>query len=198
MGLVALHAGAQTSMAFSVETERLQLREFMPEDAGFALRQLNEPSFIENIADRGVRDLEQARAYLVSGPIASYASNGFGLWAVLEKPSGRIIGMCGLIKRPHLEHADLGYAFLPEYFGKGFAFEACTATITAASCHFSLQHLLAIVNPDNAPSRRLLEKLGFRLQETRVVHADEPVLCIYHRATGEAVPEWAHNPGRNG
>ena len=176
-------------MAFTLETERLQLREFIPEDAGFALRQLNEPSFIENIADRGVRDLEQARAYLLNGPIAGYENNGYGLWAVVEKSSGQIIGMCGLIKRPNLDHADLGYAFLPEYFGKGFAFEACTASIAAASRNFGMPQLLAIVNPDNTPSRRLLEKLGFRLQEIRVVHAGEPALCIYRCEPGNALPK---------
>ena len=168
-------------MAFSLDTERLHLRELTPEDAGYALRQLNEPSFIENIVDRGVRDLEQARAYLLNGPMSGYESNGFGLWAVVEKRSGQIIGMCGLIKRPNLEHADLGYAFLPEYFGRGFAFEACTASIAAASRDFGLPQLLAIVNPDNTPSRRLLEKLGFRLQDTRVIHPGEPALCIYQR-----------------
>ena len=176
-------------MAFPLETERLQLREFTPEDAGFALRQLNEPSFIENIADRGVRDLEQARAYLLNGPMAGYENNGYGLWAVVEKSSGQIIGMCGLIKRPNLDHADLGYAFLPEYFGKGFAFEACTASIAAASRDFGMPQLLAIVNPDNMASRRLLEKLGFRLQEIRVVHAGEPALCIYRCEPGNALPK---------
>jgi RimJ/RimL family protein N-acetyltransferase len=175
-------------MAFTLETERLQLREFIPEDAGFALRQLNEPSFIENIADRGVRDLEQARAYLLNGPMSGYENNGFGLWAVVDKSSGQIIGMCGLIKRPNLEHADLGYAFLPEYFGKGFAFEACTASIAAASRDFGMPQLLAIVNPDNTNSRRLLEKLGFHLQDTRVIHPGERALCIYQCEPGNALP----------
>jgi RimJ/RimL family protein N-acetyltransferase len=165
-------------MAFTLETDRLQLREFTPEDAGYALHQLNEPSFIENIADRGVRDLEQARAYLLNGPMSGYAHHGYGLWAVVEKSSGQIIGMCGLIKRPNLEHADLGYAF-----------EACTASIAAASRNFGMPQLLAIVNPDNTPSRRLLEKLGFRLQEIRVVHAGEPALCIYHCEPGNALPK---------
>lgn len=185
-------------MAFSLDTGRLHLREFTPEDAGFALRQLNEPSFIENIADRGVRDLEQARTYLLNGPMAAYAQNGFGLWAVLEKQSGRIIGMCGLIKRPNLEHADLGYAFLPEYFGQGFAFEACTASMAAASRDFGLPQLLAIVNPDNMPSRRLLEKLGFRLQEVRVVHEGEAALCIYQCKLGNALPDHKSDTAKRG
>lgn len=175
-------------MAFAVETPRLRLREFSAADAPYVLRQLNEPSFIDNIADRGVRNLEQARAYLLNGPMASYEKNGFGFWAVVEKRTGSSIGMCGLVKRPHLEHADLGYAFLPEYFGQGFAFEACAASIAAARHDFALPHLLAIVNPDNTPSRRLLEKLGFGHQRMLALHGDEPELCVYSLRLDEYRP----------
>ena len=166
-------------MAFTLETPRLQLREFSTADAPYMLRQLNEPSFIENIADRGVRDLAQAAAYLENGPIASYRSHGFGFWALLEKSSGAVIGMCGLIKRDILPEADLGYALLPEYAGQGYAFEACQACLAAASRDFALPCLLAIVNPGNTPSRRLLEKLGFGYQHMQALYANEPELCIY-------------------
>jgi ribosomal-protein-alanine N-acetyltransferase len=166
-------------MAFALETRRLRLREFTITDAPFILRQLNEPSFIENIADRGIRDLQQAAVHLESGPISSYRAHGFGLWAVVEKYSGNLIGMCGLVKRPHLEHPDLGYAFLPEHFGQGFAYEAGTACMAAARNDFALPRLLAIVNPGNVPSRRLLEKLGFNLRRVTMQSADEPALCVY-------------------
>ena len=175
-------------MAYTLETPRLQLREFTEDDADYMLRQLNEPSFIENIADRGVRDTAQAAAYLRNGPIASYATSGFGFWAVIEKSTGDIIGMCGLVKRPILDDADLGYAFLPEYFGKGFAFEACSACLSGSTQDFGLPRLLAIVNPSNMPSRRLLEKLGFGLQELREVYAGEPALCVYQINLGETIP----------
>lgn len=166
-------------MAFSLETERLQLREFTLADAPYMLRQLNEPSFIENIADRGVRGLAQAAAYLENGSIASYRSHGFGFWAVLEKNSDALIGMCGLIRRDNLPEPDLGYAFLPEYTGQGLAFEACQASLAAASRDFALTGLLAIVNPGNTPSRRLLEKLGFSHQRMLVLYPNEPELCVY-------------------
>lgn len=172
-------------MAFSLETERLQLREFTLADAPYMLRQLNEPSFIENIADRGVRDLAQAAAYLENGPIASYRSHGFGFWAVVEKQTGSVIGMCGLIKRDNLPEPDLGYALLPEYSGQGLAFEACQASLAAASRDFALTGLLAIVNPGNTPSRRLLEKLGFGHQQMRAMRPDEPELCVYRIALQE-------------
>jgi ribosomal-protein-alanine N-acetyltransferase len=175
-------------MAIAVKAERLMLREFTLEDAPYMLRQLNEPSFIENIADRGVRDLNQAASYLENGPIASYRANGFGFWAVVEKASGAVIGMCGLVKRDILPDPDLGYAFLPEYFGQGLAFEATRACVTAAKRDFALPRLLAIVNPGNQPSRRVLDKLGFDFIGMRAVYAGEPDLCLYRLDLEENPP----------
>ena len=166
-------------MAFTLETERLQLREFTLADAPYMLRQLNEPSFIENIADRGVRTLQQAEAYLQNGAMASYQDSGFGFWAVIEKSSQQIIGMCGLVKRNNLPHPDLGYSFLPEYFGHGYAFEAVQATVNSAKNQFQLQKLLAIVNVENAASRKLLEKLNFQYQRMIALYDNEPDLCLY-------------------
>ncbi|MBP7370204.1 MAG: GNAT family N-acetyltransferase [Arenimonas sp.] len=166
-------------MAFTLETKRLLLREFTIEDAPYMLRQLNEASFIKNIADRGVRTIQQAEDYLQHGAMASYQKSGFGFWAVIEKSSAQIIGMCGLVQRDNLPAADLGYSLLPEYFGRGFAFEATEACINAAKNAFNLPELLAIVNTANIPSRTLLEKLGFDLRRVTMQTADEPSLCIY-------------------
>src|SRR5688572_5247931 len=96
-----------------LETERLILQQFSIEDAEFILELLNEPSVIRNIGDRGVRTLEDAHAYILRVPIASYEKNGFGLYLVMLKDTSEPIGMCGLIKRDTLEDVDIGYAFLP-------------------------------------------------------------------------------------
>ncbi len=165
--------------AFRLETERLQLREFTLADAPYMLRQLNELSFIENIADRGVRTLQQAEAYLQNGTMASYQQSGFGFWAVIEKFSSQIIGMCGLVKRDNLPEVDLGYSFLPEYFGHGYAFEATQACLQAAKTDFHLQNILAIVNTENIPSKKLLGKLGFQFQDMIALNDNEPDLCLY-------------------
>lgn len=167
-------------MAFTLETERLLLREFTLADAPYMLRQLNEPSFIKNIADRGVRTLQQAEVYLQNGAIASYQTTGFGFWAVTQKNSGQIIGMCGLVKRDNLPSADLGYSFLPEYFGHGFALEAAQACIQSAKHSFKLPELLAIVNTANLSSRNLLEKLGFQFNRMIALYDNEPDLCLYN------------------
>ena len=99
-----------------LETNRLILRQLSTEDAAFILELVNEPSFIQNIGDRGVRTLEDARAYILRVAISSYEKNGFGLYLVELKDSGQSIGMCGLIKRDGLEDVDIGYAFLPRFW----------------------------------------------------------------------------------
>lgn len=152
------------SSCLILETERLRLRKISEDDAEFILRLLNEPSFIENIGDRQVRSLEDARRYIRDGPVASYEKFGFGLWMVVLKESGVSLGMCGLLKRDSLEDIDLGYAFLPEYWSQGFASEAARATLDYASHKLAAKRVLAITNPDNQGSIRVLEKLGFRSQ----------------------------------
>ncbi len=154
---MAVFAGS----AMNLRTARLSLRPFTLEDGPFILRLLNEPSFIQNIADKGVRTLEQAEDYLRQGPMASHAQHGHGLCRVGLRGSDLPIGMCGLIRRDYLPGIDLGYAFLPEHTGQGYALEASRATVDWASETLRLTRLLAIVNPDNLRSLSLLAKLGF-------------------------------------
>jgi RimJ/RimL family protein N-acetyltransferase len=145
-----------------LRTERLILRPFQLEDAPFILRLFNEPSFIENITDKGVRHLEQAEDYLREGPLASYATHGHGLWMVQHRETGNPMGMCGLIKRDRLPELDLGYALCPEFWGLGYAREAAAACLAWGRATLGLQGILAIVTPGNAASIRLLEALEFQ------------------------------------
>ncbi|PKL97108.1 MAG: GNAT family N-acetyltransferase [Gammaproteobacteria bacterium HGW-Gammaproteobacteria-7] len=147
-------------------TKRLCIRRFVPGDAGFILRLLNERSFIDNIADRQVRSLADAERYLRDGPMASYAAHGHGLNCVELRESGEPIGMCGILKRDTLPHPDLGYALLPEHTGQGYAREAAAAVMQHATDELGIRRLLAIVNADNSRSIRLLGQLGFTLEPT--------------------------------
>jgi len=144
-----------------LETERLVLRHFHRGDAAFILRLVNEPSWLQNIGDRGVRTLADAEGYIQKGPVEMYGRFGFGLFLVELKESAVPIGLCGLVKREALEHADLGFAFLPEYWGQGYALESSLAVMSWARDVHGLSHLLAITSQGNAASGRLLEKLGF-------------------------------------
>jgi RimJ/RimL family protein N-acetyltransferase len=147
-----------------VTTPRLIVRELTLEDAPFILRLLNDRAFIQNIGDRGVRTEAEAREYLTSGPLASYARHGFGLCAVTLAASGDPVGICGLLQRAELPGPDIGFAFLAEHRRQGYAFEAASAVHADARARLGLDTLLAIVNPDNEPSIRLLAKLGFSRQ----------------------------------
>ena len=165
-----------------IETDRLDLHELSADsadDAAFILRLLNEPSFIRNIGDRGVRNLGDAAAYLRKGPVASYRDHGFGLYRMDAKASGEPIGMCGLLKRDTLDDADLGYALLPEFCGHGYAVEAATAVLAHARATLGLGRILAITDPANRASMRLLEKLGFRLEKQVRLSEDDIELNLF-------------------
>jgi RimJ/RimL family protein N-acetyltransferase len=148
-----------------LETHRLFLRQFVPEDAPFILELLNDPGFIENIADRGVRTIADAEGYILNGPAASYAKNGFGLYAVVLKATAQPIGMCGLIKRDIWEHVDIGYALLGRYAGQGYASEAALATLGYGRGTLGLKKIVAVISPGNQASANVLEKIGMTFEK---------------------------------
>jgi len=164
-----------------LETPRLILRRLENADAPFLVGLLNQPSFLANIGDRGVRSIEDAHRYLREGPAAMYEKYGFGLWQVLRKTDNAAVGMCGLLKRDNLPDVDIGYAFLPEYWGAGFAFEAAEATVRHGAGKFGLKRLIAVVSEHNAASIRVLEKLGFRYERMFAMRPDEPEVRLYGR-----------------
>ncbi|HUP98204.1 MAG TPA: GNAT family N-acetyltransferase [Usitatibacter sp.] len=149
-----------------LETARLELREIDAGDAAFILELVNDPDWIRFIGDRGVRSLDDARGYIERGPASMYRKLGFGLWLVARKEGDVPIGMCGLIKRDTLEHVDLGYAFLPAYRGQGYARESAEAARDYAFEVLGLDRLVAITDPANDPSGKLLERLGFAFEDT--------------------------------
>jgi RimJ/RimL family protein N-acetyltransferase len=150
-------------------TERLELREATTADDAFILELLNDPDFLRNIGDRGVRSLDGARSYVENGPAASYAQHGFGMWIVSLREGTLPIGLCGLVKRDWLEDVDIGFAFLPQYRALGYAYESASAVKGYGTAVLRLPRIAAIVAPHNADSIRLVEKLGLRFE--RMVRA---------------------------
>jgi RimJ/RimL family protein N-acetyltransferase len=146
-------------MTTALTTERLRLRELAAGDCGFVLELLNDPAFVANIGDRGVRTPADALAYVEQGPGASYRRHGYGLYLVEARDGGAPLGLCGLVRRDALPHPDVGFAFLPAFRGRGYALEAARAVLDDARAR-GLPRVLAIVKPGNAPSRRLLLRLG--------------------------------------
>ena len=162
-----------------LKTERLLVRKFDTNDAEFILHLLNQPSFIRFIGDKHVRTVDDATKYLSTGPIESYNRNGFGLYLVQLSDSKEPIGMCGVLKRESLPDPDLGFAFLPKYWGKGYAFEAASAALGQARDVFRLSRILAITNPDNDASIKLLAKLGFQFERVMKLSSDADEVKLF-------------------
>jgi RimJ/RimL family protein N-acetyltransferase len=157
----------------------LNLREFTLDDTQFVIELLNSPQWLQFIGDRQVKTREQAINYLQNGPINSYWQHGFGLSVVEKKDNQMAIGMCGLIKRDTLENPDIGFAFLPDFFGKGYAFEIASALLLYAKETLLIPSIWAITLPDNARSIRLLEKLGFSFVKTFTFPDSQQELRLY-------------------
>ena len=148
----------------NIETERLTLSEFSPEDAPFILKMLNDPAWLQFIGDRGVKTLGDAQNYIVDKLQKSFKEQGFGMLIVKLKDDETAIGTCGLLKRDYLDDLDIGYAFLPKFRGKGYAFEAASATIAWGKEKLGMKHILAFTDADNIASIKLIKKLELEFE----------------------------------
>jgi RimJ/RimL family protein N-acetyltransferase len=153
------------------------------DDDEFIFELVNEPAFIRNIGDKGVRTLEDARDYILTGPVASYAKFGFGLYLVELAETGAPIGICGLLKRDSLEDVDIGFAFLEKFWGKGFAYESAAAVMEYGRSVLGINRIVAITSPDNEGSIRVLSKLGLRFERMiRLPGSDEDTRLFVPRS----------------
>jgi RimJ/RimL family protein N-acetyltransferase len=149
------------------------------DDAEFILKLVNEPSFLHFIGDKGVRTLADAVQYIQTGPMANYERFGFGQYLVELKESQVPIGMCGLTKKDALTDADLGFSLLPEFWSKGYAFEAANAVKSYARDTLGINRLAGVTNPDNESSIKLLKKLGFKFERMIRLSEDAPELRLF-------------------
>jgi len=162
-------------------TARLRLRRLDTGDAAFMFELVNDRSWIDNIGERSVRTLNDARRYIEDTAIAMYERLGFGLYAVDLGETGETIGICGLVKREGLDDVDLGFAFLPRFWGAGYALEASGAVLAHATEALGCRRIVAIVSPHNGRSIRLLGKLGFRFERMVALKPDAELLELHAR-----------------
>jgi len=147
-----------------IKTERLDLHFVTKDDATFIYRLVNEKSWIENIGNRNVNSVEEAIPYIKKTFSDNYEKNGYGLYKVCLK-DGTAIGLNGLVNRDSLEHVDVGFACLPEYWGKGYSYEAAEAVLKFAEETLGIDYIVAITSPTNVPSQNLLKKLGYQFDK---------------------------------
>lgn len=151
-----------------IETERLLIRELDAEtDADFVCRLLNSEKFIKYIGDRNVRSVDDSLKFIRDRYRKSYEDHGYGLYCVELKggDAGMQVGISGFVRRDTLPGPDIGFAFLPEFEGKGYGFESAEAMMSYGRETLGFSEVLAITTLDNDASGRLLEKIGFTFEK---------------------------------
>jgi len=165
--------------AFALETERLSLRRITLDDAELMLAIWNDPAFIRHVGDRGIRNVDAAQEAMQKGAFQLYEKYGYGPYRVALKDSDQAIGLCGLFRRDSLDEPDIGYAVLPDFCGKGYAYEASCAVIDHARDDLKLARLIAIISPNNNASIGLIRKLGLGFERMHNMPDDDHAVCIY-------------------
>lgn len=160
-------------------TERLFLSEININDAAFIYQLMNDPDWLLNIGDRHIHKLEDAENFITNKFIKSYKENGYGLYIIRIIESETPIGICGLIKRDGLDHMDIGYALLPQFRGKGYAYEATRSMYNYGHDILKIDTIIAIVNPENKPSIALLEKLGMTYEKMIRLPGDSKEIKLF-------------------
>ena len=148
-----------------IETDRLLINKITIDDAGFILELMNDKDWIKNIGDKGIRTIEDAQAYIQNCFLKTYNESNCGFYSLNLKKTHQSIGIAGLVDREGLDHIDIGYGMLPQFRGKGYAFEATKAIYDYGYQELKLEKIVAIVNPDNIGSIKLLTKLGLTYEK---------------------------------
>lgn len=159
----------------TIHTARLVIRRFRLADGAFIVQLVNQPSWLQWIGNRNVHTLNDAETYLSSGPLSMYERYGVGLCGV--ELAGKLIGMAGLIKRSPEAEIDLGYAFLPEYWGQGYATEVAQALLNYAINTLKLPRIIATTQLENQQSIKVLERIGMQFEG--VIHEGEKSLRLF-------------------
>jgi len=170
-------------------TERLQLRIPTAADADFFVRLMNDADWLRYIGDRGVLSEQDAVGYIENRLLDSFRKFGFGLWVVETRKDAAPVGICGLLKRDTLEDVDLGFAFLPEARGRGYAVESARFVLALAADGYGLKRVVAITVPENEASARVLERLGMTHERTLDNDAGPPLRLFAVDVASSAVPK---------
>jgi RimJ/RimL family protein N-acetyltransferase len=178
----AFAAGPPAQQA--IETDRLILRPFTLDDAEAWLPLISLPEVIRYTGDIPAASVDEARESIRTRPLRDYALYGFGRLAVVEKSSARLVGFCGFKYVIELGEVDIGYRFLPDCWGKGYATESASALMREARVAHRIRRVVGTVHPDNPGSARVLEKLGLRFE--RLLEPEEDGVRFLLYATPDA------------
>ena len=169
----------RSSYLYFLETERLYIRKFKEEDHEFLYNLMNTPQYIQNIGDGNIKNISDAKDFIKNKLMQSYHDFGYGLYAVVEKSSKNLIGMSGFVNRESLPFSDIGFAFLPLYMGKGFAYESSKSLMNYAQSELKLSPILGITAKSNHSSQKLLNKLGLYFIKPITLDGESEEIMLY-------------------
>ena len=161
------------------ETERILIKPTSVGDSEFIFKLMNSPKFIQYIGDREINSVTSAKDYIKTKMLPQLHRLGYSNYTIFLKMDNIKIGTCGLYDREGLEGIDIGFAFLPQYEGRGFAFEAANRLKEAAFEEFEIEEIKAITSKENVSSQRLLEKLGLEMATTIRLPDDDEELLLF-------------------
>ncbi|AWB43644.1 GNAT family N-acetyltransferase [Paenibacillus sp. CAA11] len=162
-------------MTIICETKRLYLREYKDDDFAALHAIFSDPEHIRFYP--AAFSEEQTRKWMVRNQ-NRYVTDGFGLWAVCLKETGKLIGDCGLIKQrvDGQEEVEIGYHIHPAFGSMGYATEAAACCMAYAFEHLNLQRVISIIAPGNEASIRVAEKAGLRFEKTEIIFNREHLI----------------------
>ena len=172
--------------AHELETARLRLRMFTPEDAGELARITRDPEVMRYIGEGKPLTWEETE-YNLSTIIRAFRRRGFGRWAMVHKAGGRLLGYCGFSTLDESVGVELVYMLARPCWGMGLASEAARASVRYAFEALGLDSLAALTMPGNTRSRQVLEKLGMR-------HESDREVCGYACSPRTTPPSWRASP----
>lgn len=164
-------------MSCVVETDRLLLRQATPGDVDDLLGIFSDPIAMQYYSRTKTR--EETAAWL-RWNMDDYARHGFGLWVVTLKGTREFVGQCGLVMQADIDGKDeveIGYLMLRRHWNEGFATEAACACRDYGLGQLRLARLVSLINPQNAPSRRVAEKVGMSLEKE--INLKGRPTCVY-------------------
>ena len=162
------------------------LRRVVLDDAGLMLAIWNDPAFIEHVGDRGIRTIADAETALKEGALKLFADYGYGPYRMSCKKDGALIGICGLFRRDNLDDPDIGFSVLPDFCGRGYAFEAAEEVVGHAQDDLEIEYLTAIVSPGNVASIGLIEKLGMKFERGITMPGEDSEISLYGMRLNES------------
>ncbi|MGK0389370.1 MAG: ribosomal-protein-alanine N-acetyltransferase [Maribacter sp.] len=166
------------------ETERLIIQPTTELDAEFIFELLNSRKWLKYIGDRKIYSVNEAAEYIKKKMIPQLKKLGFSNYTVIRKSDNIKVGTCGLYDREGMEGIDIGFAFLPQYEKRGYAYESVNKLKEVAIAHFKMTEIKAITMKENISSQKLLEKIGLQFNEMIKLENNEEELMLFSLKIG--------------